>query len=90
MVELLEEFKGRMHISHNVEDNNLTRILIASLADIEMLGGNMVKAKEQTTELVLERARYVYNGSLEFFYDNFRESLLNLSFNCYEEVDSIE
>ena len=83
MDELLTEFKERMHIFHDMEDNNLKRILDASVIDIESRGGSMLNAKEQTTELVLERSRYVYNDSLEFFYDNFREQLMNLSFEMY-------
>lgn len=91
---LLTEFKERMHIFHSSEDANLLRILDASVKDINSLGGDMVKEPERTIELVLERSRYVYNDSLEFFNDNFREQLMNLSLDCYdiatEEVDVIE
>lgn len=83
MGELLSEFKKRMHIFHDSEDNNILRILEASVSDIESLGGSMEKEPERTMELVIERSRYVYNDSLEFFYDNFRESIMNLSFTNY-------
>lgn len=84
MGDLLNEFKVRMHIFHDSEDNNILRILESSQRDIEGLCGNVEKEPIRTMELVLERSRYAYNDSLEFFYDNFRESLMNLSFDCYE------
>jgi hypothetical protein len=36
-------------------------------------------------ELVIERSRYVYNDSLEFFNDNFQSELMAVSLANYEE-----
>lgn len=83
MEDLLKLLKGNLHIFHDTEDDILRHIISSSIKDIESVGGDMSVFEEETKELVVERSRYVYNDSLEFFYDNFREQLLNLSFRTY-------
>ncbi|MDN6626259.1 MAG: phage gp6-like head-tail connector protein [Pisciglobus halotolerans] len=74
-----------------MEDENLNRILKSSESSIKSQCGTFDYTNERAVELVLERARYAYNDSLEFFEMNFREQLLNLSLDLYlEEADEIE
>lgn len=75
----IEELKERMKIFHDSEDYNLQRILDTSEKDVLSLVGEDAKNDLRTIELIYERSRYVYYDSLEFFYDNFQEPILNLS-----------
>lgn len=76
----LDEFKRRMKISHSSEDLLLEGILEASYEDIKSLIGDFsMEAYAKGKELVFERARYVYNDSLEYFYDNFQQRIMDLS-----------
>ena len=78
-IELLVEYKDRMKLGDD-EDDNLTRILSASIEDlIEKCGLYDVHKSERFKELVFERSRYVYNDALEYFDDNFQTQLINLS-----------
>ena len=81
--DLLEEFKSRMHISHNSEDSDLKKSLSFSIAYIEEKCGKFdidgpTNLDKQATELVLERSRYVYNEALEYFENNFLSQVLSL------------
>lgn len=76
---LLAEFKNRMRISHIAEDENLRVILAGSLTAIkDMVGSNDIE-DASVKELVLERSRYVYNDSLEYFADNFKDEIARVS-----------
>lgn len=75
----IEELKERMKIFHDSEDYNLQRILDTSEKDVLSLVGEDAKNDLRTIELIYERSRYVYYDSLEFFYDNFQEQILNIS-----------
>lgn len=80
MEDFLERFKKRMHIFHSTEDEELLESLETSKEDIISLCGTFDPSKNRKgLELIIERSRYVYNDSLEFFYDNFQEPILNLS-----------
>ncbi|WP_217971489.1 phage gp6-like head-tail connector protein [Staphylococcus xylosus] len=69
---LLKEFKQRMHIFHDDENDSLIRILELSYEYIQELCGEFNIEKESIgVELVLERSRYVYNEQTEFFEENF-------------------
>lgn len=77
--ELLAEFKERMKLSDD-EDNNLTRILKASVEDlIEKCGQYDVHTSERFKELVFERSRYAYNDALEYFDTNFLTQINTLA-----------
>lgn len=77
--ELLQEFKARMHISHDIEDDNLKRLLSFSISDLLVKCGPFaVETNEKAKELVFERTRYVYNDALEFFDDNFLSLITSL------------
>lgn len=77
--ELLTEFKNRMHISHSAEDANLLMIIKASVDDIKhKCSLATLEDNNRAIELVLERSRYVYNDSVEFFDENFRSQLTSV------------
>lgn len=77
--DILKQFKDRMHLSDN-EDENLTRILSASnKALVKACGTYDIQTDETFKELVFERSRYVYNDALEFFNDNFVSEINNLA-----------
>ncbi|HEY4601256.1 MAG TPA: phage head-tail connector protein [Cerasibacillus sp.] len=90
--EFLKEFKERMHISHNSEDDNLKRLLSFSISYIkEKCGEFDLNGKLNTDlrakELVFERTRYLYNDAVEFFEDNFLSEITSLGLDLAEEVD---
>lgn len=77
--ELLSEFKERMKLGDD-EDDNLTRILKASNDDLQRICGDYdINTHEVFKELVFERSRYVYNDALEYFHTNFLTQLNNLN-----------
>ena len=76
---LLGTFKERMKIFHDAEDGNLSRMLVSSEKAILDLTGAFDLSDSRTEELVLERARYLYNDQVVFFFVNFQGELLELS-----------
>lgn len=90
--ELLKQFKERMHISHNSEDDNLKRLLSFSYVyvssrcgEFSLVGDSHIDRRGQ--ELVLERARYAYNDALEFFEDNFLSAITALGIDIAHQGD---
>lgn len=81
---LLKSFKERMRIFHSGEDNNLSLMLESSESAILSLVGSNDSANPRVRELILERARYVYNDQVEFFYGNFQGDLMALSLENYK------
>lgn len=78
--ELLKEFKNRMHIFHDGEDDNLKQLLSFSIAFVESKIGKFdIEEHTQAKELVFERTRYAYNDALEYFEDNFLSEIISLS-----------
>ncbi len=91
--EILEEFKERMHFTHNSEDGNLTRLLSFSYTRIQTSCGPFdISSNQSGKELVFERTRYAYNDAVEFFEDNFITEInaLALSLLPYEDGDTYE
>lgn len=77
--EILVEFKGRMKIGDE-EDENLIRILKASVEDLQAICGDYdINTSERFKELVFERSRYAYNDVLEYFDNNFLSQIVKLS-----------
>lgn len=77
--EILVEFKNRMKLGDD-EDDNLTRILKVSVEDLQAICGDYdINTSERFKELVFERSRYVYNDVLEFFSENYLTQIVNLS-----------
>lgn len=88
---ILQEFKERMHLDGD-EDENLTRILKASHADLtKICGEHDIATDERFKELVFERSRYAYNDALEYFHANFLTQINNLSLDkALESIDVTE
>lgn len=78
-VDLLPIFKERMHIFHDSEDDNLKAIIEGSKSEIKRMTGSDDLNIIGIRELILERSRYVYNDSVEFFEDNFQAQILGMS-----------
>ncbi|MDT3496117.1 hypothetical protein NLU03_17315 [Bacillus toyonensis] len=77
--EILQQFKDRMHLGDDEEDN-LRRILFASNeALIKVCGSYDITKDETFKELVFERSRYVYNDALEYFTKNFLTEINSFS-----------
>lgn len=76
---VLAEFKNRMKISHSKEDDSLKRLLSSSYVALNEACGAFDWEDEQGKELVFERTRYAYNDTLEYFSDNFRTLINNLT-----------
>lgn len=87
---VLKSFKGRMHIFHDSEDDNLKEILEASLSAIKSMTGSGDVTRPDIKELVIERSRYVYTDSVEFFEDNFQSRILSVGFDVMSEGDNVE
>lgn len=82
--DLLKQFKDRMHIFHEGEDDNLKELLSFSIAFVkskcgEFDPGGKKEIDKLATELVFERTRYAYNDALEYFEDNFLSEIISLS-----------
>ena len=76
---ILNEFKERMHLEEDHENENLRRILSASNIALKKLCGDYdINSDEDFKELVFERSRYVYNDALEYFVKNFSSEINSL------------
>ena len=89
---LLKLFKQRMRIGYDTDDENLKAILESSVSAVKNLVGSDDLTDPAIRELVIERSRYAYNDSLEFFYDNFindlgTASIANLKVVTDDEAD---
>ncbi|MDC2863862.1 hypothetical protein [Bacillus sp. BP-3] len=85
--EILQQFKDRMRLGDD-EDDNLKRILSTSnKALIKVCGEYDLNDDEVFKELVFERSRYVYNDALEYFDKNFLSQINSLSIEkALEEI----
>ncbi|WP_197228703.1 hypothetical protein [Bacillus thuringiensis] len=85
--EILQEFKDRMHLGDE-EDDNLKRILSTSNKALLRACGNYdLNKDEEFKELVFERSRYVYNDALEYFDKNFLSQINSLGIDkALEEI----
>ncbi|PFR36060.1 hypothetical protein [Bacillus thuringiensis] len=85
--EILQQFKDRMHLGDE-EDDNLKRILSTSNKALLRVCGNYdLNKEEEFKELVFERSRYVYNDALEYFDKNFLSQINSLGIDkALEEI----
>lgn len=78
---ILNLFKKKMHITYDIDDDNLRGLLERSLAVIIANCGNFdVETNKYGQHLVLEHARYSFNDDSEFFMSNFHDDLAAFSF----------
>ncbi|WP_078410282.1 hypothetical protein [Priestia abyssalis] len=86
--QILREFKERVRLGDD-EDDNLRRILSVSMkALIRSCGDYDINTDEEFKELVFERSRYVYNDALEFFDTNFLSRINSLAIGkALEEIE---
>ncbi|MDN5440961.1 MAG: phage gp6-like head-tail connector protein [Lactococcus lactis] len=76
----LNEFKARMRIFHESEDNDIIEQLDDSKQAIIALVGEFKPSEYRLgKELIFERTRYVRNEALEYFNDNFQTDIFNAS-----------
>ncbi|AXQ79428.1 phage gp6-like head-tail connector protein [Streptococcus chenjunshii] len=85
---LLGAFKPRMRVFHDMEDYNLSFMLKSSEEALNSLLGVDMMSSDAGKELIMERARYVYNDSLDLFYDNFKNEIARMALTTYKEEDS--
>ncbi|PGU15356.1 hypothetical protein [Bacillus thuringiensis] len=85
--EILQEFKERMHLGDE-EDDNLKRILsMSNKALLRVCGDYGLNNNEEFKELVFERSRYAYNDALEHFDKNFLSQINSLGVDkALEEI----
>ncbi|MBT0793207.1 hypothetical protein KHU47_27945 [Bacillus cereus] len=85
--EILQQFKDRMHLGDE-EDDNLKRILSTSnKALLRVCGDYDLNNDEEFKELIFERSRYVYNDALEYFDKNFLSQINSLGIDkALEEI----
>lgn len=85
---ILNEFKERVHIFHEGEDDNLKNLLSFSVAFVESkIGAFDIEENLKAKELVFERSRYAYNDAVEYFEDNFLSEILSLSLEASGDDD---
>ncbi|QWU46371.1 hypothetical protein [Bacillus sp. NP247] len=85
--EILQQFKDRMRLGDD-EDDNLKRILfVSNKALVKICGSYDINNDEAFKELVFERSRYVYNDALEYFNSNFL-TMIN-SFSIEKALEEI-
>ena len=83
----LNEFKARMRIFHESEDDDIIQQLDDSKTAIIALIGEFNPAEfAQGKELIFERTRYVRNEALEYFNDNFQSLILDASIELMEVI----
>lgn len=83
---LLKAFKERMNIFHDTEDDKIEIMLEASKTAIKSMVSSDDVARPDVKELVIERTRYTYNDSVEFFEDTFQSRILSVAFDVLNEV----
>lgn len=91
--ELLIKVKRRLHILHDEEDENLADMIATSIFDLKNKCGDFdVNINLSARELVIERVRYMYNDSLEYFDKNWQSRILELAISLGkdEEYDKTE
>lgn len=92
LVELLKEFKDKMNIFHTGEDDKLNDLLSYSIVYVKSTCVDFSLDKvtdldKRAIELVLERSRYAYNDSLEYFETNFRSEIFALGVDMAGELN---
>lgn len=95
--DVVKQLKARMRISHDSEDEYLDSLITASFAYLKRRCGDFsiddiddiddIDENYVGKELVLERAKYTYEGNLEYFDENYQMMIHALSFDLGVEAD---
>ena len=89
--DVVQQLKARMRISHDSEDEYLDSLITASFAYLKRRCGDFsiddIDENYVGKELVLERAKYTYEGNLEYFDENYQMMIHALSFDLGVEAD---
>lgn len=85
--ENVNEFKARMRVYHDHEDNRLKSMLDNSYAFLANKCGDFsMDAPNEGKELVFERTRYVYHDAVEYFDENYQSMVMNFMLRNLEEL----
>ncbi|MBJ7988026.1 hypothetical protein [Bacillus cereus] len=87
--EILQEFKDRMHLGDDEDDNLKSIQSTSNKALLRICGDYDINndEDEEFKELVFERSRYVYNDALEYFDQNFLSQINSLGIDkALEEI----
>lgn len=89
--DVVKQLKARMRISHDSEDEYLDSLITASFAYLKRRCGDFsiddIDENYVGKELVLERAKYTYEGNLEYFDENYQMMIHALSFDLGVEAN---
>ncbi|GMR70647.1 phage head-tail adapter protein [Aerococcus viridans] len=89
--DVVKQLKARMRISHDSEDEYLDSLITASFAYLKRRCGDFsiddIDENYIGKELVLERAKYTYEGNLEYFDENYQMMIHALSFDLGVEAN---
>lgn len=89
--DVVRQLKARMRISHDSEDEYLDSLITASFAYLKRRCGDFsiddIDENYVGKELVLERAKYTYEGNLEYFDENYQMMIHALSFDLGVEAN---
>lgn len=89
--DVVKQLKARMRISHDSEDEYLDSLITASFAYLKRRCGDFsIDDTDENyvgKELVLERAKYTYEGNLEYFDENYQMMIHALSFDLGVEAN---
>ncbi|WCG37059.1 head-tail connector protein [Aerococcus urinaeequi] len=89
--DVVQQLKARMRISHDSEDEYLDSLITASFAYLKRRCGDFsiddIDENYVGKELVLERAKYTYEGNLEYFDENYQMMIHALSFDLGVEAN---
>lgn len=89
--DVVKQLKARMRISHDSEDEYLDSLITASFAYLKRRCGDFsiddFDENYVGKELVIERAKYTYEGNLEYFDENYQMMIHALSFDLGVEAN---
>lgn len=80
--DVVQDLKNRLHITHESEDNYIESLLTASYAYIKSRCGDfLIDSNQVGRELVMERAKFAYEGQLAYFDEMYAKMLVAFSFD---------
>ena len=80
----LQELKDYLHILHEDDNDNLLRQLERSHAYIKGMCGEFELDNVRGRALVMDHARFAYNGQSDYFYASYMPEINMFGFSLYE------